>query len=210
MLQLATNQRPYIELSAAWSTYLASRPSKLRYNLRARQRQLAALGELRFEHYASPERVAANLPRAVALHARRWQGQHTSTTFSSSQLAQRFYLDACQRLATLGWLDLAALELDDRLVAFALTFKREATLFYYLPAFDPDYARYAPSATLLAHLIETACGRGAWRARLHARRRAVQGAVGQWQPEYEPAGDWRADGGRTVGAGGIPRLSRRA
>jgi CelD/BcsL family acetyltransferase involved in cellulose biosynthesis len=63
-------------------------------------------------------------------------------------------------LAARGWLDLAALELDGRLLAFALTFKRGGTLFYYLPAFDPDYARYAPSAMLLAHLIETACGEG--------------------------------------------------
>jgi CelD/BcsL family acetyltransferase involved in cellulose biosynthesis len=160
VLQIGTNQRPYVELPASWSTYLASRPSKLRYNLRARQRQLAALGQLRLVHYTSPEQVAANLPRAVALHARRWQSQHISTTFSSSPLAQRFYLDACQRLADRGWLDLAALELDDRLVAFALTFKREGRLFYYLPAFDPDYARYAPSTMLLAHLIETACAEG--------------------------------------------------
>ena len=50
--------------------------------------------------------------------------------------------------------------MDGRLLAFALTFKREGTLSYYVPAFDPDYARYAPSATLLAHLIETACGEG--------------------------------------------------
>lgn len=157
---LETYRRPYLALAGSWEQYLASRPPKLRYNLRARRRQLATRGELRFRHYSQPEEVARLLPRAVEIHARRWRDQHTSTLFSRSEAAQRFYAEAAGRLAGRGWLNLAALELDGRLLAFALCLLQQDKLYYYLPAFDPEFARFAPSTTLLAHLIEWAYARG--------------------------------------------------
>src|SRR5205823_6441631 len=89
-----------------------------------------------------------------------WRGQRTSTTFSSSESARRFYAEAARRMASRGWLDLSTLELDDRPLAFCLGFVYDRTYYYYLPAFDPDFARYGPSAALLAHLIERAYGLG--------------------------------------------------
>ena len=59
-------------------------------------------------------------------------------------------------MAGRGWLDLSTLELDGRPVAFCLGFVHDRAYYYYLPAFDPDFARYGPSAALLAHLIERA------------------------------------------------------
>jgi CelD/BcsL family acetyltransferase involved in cellulose biosynthesis len=128
--------------------------------LRVRRRQLGAQGALCFRHYSAPEQLERQLPGAVALHARRWRDQHTSTLFSRSEAAQRFYAEATGRLAARGWLELATLELDGRLLAFALCFLHQNKLYYYLPAFEPDYARFAPSTLLLAHLIESAFERG--------------------------------------------------
>jgi CelD/BcsL family acetyltransferase involved in cellulose biosynthesis len=159
-VRVNTHRRPYLALEGSWEQYLASRPSKLRYNLRARQRQLASKGELRIRHYQRPTDLRPQLTRAAELHARRWAGQRTSTTFSSSPVAQRFYLEAAERLAKSGLLDLGTLELDDAMVAFCLGFVYGEKLYYYLPGFDPDYARYAPSTLLLAHLIESAYGQG--------------------------------------------------
>lgn len=160
MLRIETYGCPFITLEGDWESYLASRPSKLRYNLRARQRRLAALGELCYSHYTAPSDIAAQLGRAVEVHARRWRGQHTSTRFSSSSATQTFYLAAARRMAERGWLDLCTLELDGRLLAFCLGFVRDTKYYYYLPAFDPEYARFAPSTALLAHLIEMAYSRG--------------------------------------------------
>jgi CelD/BcsL family acetyltransferase involved in cellulose biosynthesis len=156
LARFETHRRPYLTLDGTWEQYLASRPQKLRYNLRARRRQLGAQGALRFRHHNQPDQVQQQLPRAVELHALRWSDQHTSTRFSRSAAAQRFYAEAARRLAERGWLDLATLELDDRLLAFALCFLHQDKLYYYLPAFDPGYARFAPSTILLAHLIEWA------------------------------------------------------
>ena len=157
---LETHRRPYLALAGNWEQFLASRPQKLRYNLRSRRRQLETRGELRFRHYSQPEEVARQLPLAVEVHARRWRDQHTSTLFSRSEAAQRFYADAAGGMAARGWLNLAALELDGRLLAFALCFVQQNKLYYYLPAFDPEFARFAPSTSLLAHLIEWAYARG--------------------------------------------------
>lgn len=158
--RIATHGRPYLRLSGSWASYLGSRPGKLRYNLRARRRHLEALGHLRFERYRSPDAVQEQLPRAVEVHARRWRGQHTSTTFSSSPRAQAFYTAAAGGMAARGWLELHSLELEGRMIAFALCFSYGDKLFYYLPAFDPAFARFAPSTLLLAHLIESAFARG--------------------------------------------------
>ncbi len=96
----------------------------------------------------------------MELHARRWSGQHTSTIFSSCPAARAFYAEAVMRLAERGWAELATLELDGRLLAFSLCFLHDRTLYYYLPAFDPEYARYGPSTALLTYLIEAAFERG--------------------------------------------------
>jgi CelD/BcsL family acetyltransferase involved in cellulose biosynthesis len=157
---VSTHRRPYLSLDGSWERFLASRPQKLRYNLRARRRHLAQQGDLRVHHSMTPQDIARRLPDAVALHARRWAGQRTSTTFSSSATAQRFYARALGTLSALGQVDLAALELDGRLLAFALCFVRGEKLYYYLPGFDPDFARFAPSSLLLADLINWAFARG--------------------------------------------------
>jgi CelD/BcsL family acetyltransferase involved in cellulose biosynthesis len=157
---MTTFHRPFIALNGAWAGYEASRPRKVRANLRARRRHLAAQGQLRYRHYASPIEVAEQLERAVEVHARRWRGQHTSTTFSSSKSGRRFYAAAAQGMAARGWLDFSTLELGGRLLAFCLGFIRHGKFYYYLPAFDPSFARYAPGTALVAHLIESAYARG--------------------------------------------------
>jgi CelD/BcsL family acetyltransferase involved in cellulose biosynthesis len=153
-------QRPFVALEGSWQSYLAGRSPKLRYNLRSRRRHLAALGDARFCHYSTPAEVDERLRAAVQVHARRWHGQRTSTKFSSSNSAFRFYVEAARRMARRGVLDLSTLEFDGRLVAFCLGFVQDRTYYYYLPAFDPEFARYGPSAALLGHLIERAYGLG--------------------------------------------------
>lgn len=160
LLSRETHPRPYVRLEGSWEQYLASRPQKLRYNLRSRRRRLAELGDVGFRHSTTPDEVAGLLDGAVGIHAHRWAGQHTSTTFSRSATARRFYAEACTRMAGRGWVDLSMLELNGRAVAFCLAFVYGEKLYYYLPAFEPAYAAYGPSVDLLAHLIETAYARG--------------------------------------------------
>jgi CelD/BcsL family acetyltransferase involved in cellulose biosynthesis len=155
-----THRRPFITLNGSWEMYLTSRSRKLRYNLRSRRRQLASQGALGFQHYTTPEQIRCQLGRAIEIHARRWSGQRTSTTFSSSASARAFYFEAIERLAAIGVVDLSTVELDSDLLAFCVGFVHAGKLYYYMPGFDPEYARYAPSTILLAHLIEMAYAQG--------------------------------------------------
>ena len=152
--------RPAIALDGSFDTFLKSRPGRFRYNLRSRLKRLGQLGEVRFRTVDRPADLPAALDVLADLHARRWAGQHTATIFSSSERGRRFYADACRRYAERGLLDLTLLEAGDRVVAGSLSFVDRDTWYYYLPAWDPDLAAFAPSSLLLAHLVEAAYARG--------------------------------------------------
>jgi CelD/BcsL family acetyltransferase involved in cellulose biosynthesis len=152
--------RPSIALRETWDDYVKSRPGKLRYNLRSRLRRLGLCGEVRFRTANTADEARMALGELVRLHARRWAGQRTSTIFSSSLRARAFYAEAVRRYAAKGLLDLTLLEVGGRAVAGSLGFVERGTFYYYLPAWEPELARYAPSSLLLAHLIERAFAAG--------------------------------------------------
>jgi CelD/BcsL family acetyltransferase involved in cellulose biosynthesis len=152
--------RPEISLDGTWDEYLDARPGRFRYNLRSRLRRLQERGVATFRTVTRPSEVRWAMVALTELHARRWRGQHTATIFSSSSAARRFYAEAAQRYAERGMLDLTLLELDGRPVAGSLGFVDDDTYYYYLPAWEPELAPFAPSSLLLAHLVERAYQRG--------------------------------------------------
>ncbi|MCC6173794.1 MAG: GNAT family N-acetyltransferase [Chloroflexi bacterium] len=157
---LPGHARPAIALDGTYENFLKTRPGRFRYNLRSRLRRLGERGEVRFRTVERPEDVRAALATLVALHAKRWDGQYTSTLFSSSERGRRFYVDALPRYAARGLLDLTLLECGGVAVAGSIGFVDRDTYSYYLPAWDPELAALAPSSLLLAHLVERAYARG--------------------------------------------------
>jgi CelD/BcsL family acetyltransferase involved in cellulose biosynthesis len=152
--------RPGIALDGTWEEYLKMRPGRFRYNLRSRLRRLDERGTVSFRTVGDPAEVPAALAVLADLHAKRWAGQHTGTIFSSSSAARRFYAEACSAYAARGLLDLTLLEVDGKAVGGSLGFVDGDTYYYYLPAWEPELALLAPSALLLAHLVEQAYSRG--------------------------------------------------
>lgn len=172
--RVRTYARPFIQLAhsqahplddgaspaGGWDAYLASRPGKFRYNLRSRQKRLAQLGRLTFSDSAGADELSSRLERMVELHAGRWAGRRTGTVFSAARRGRAFYGEACAAMAPAGLLSVASLDLDGRMIAGSLVLRDRDTLYYYLPAFDPALAKYAPSTILLAHLVEQAFAEG--------------------------------------------------
>ena len=154
------HSRPAVCLDETWDAFLNSRPGRFRYNLRSRLRRLQERGAVRFRSVTRPSEVRWAMVALTELHARRWRGQHTSTIFSSSSAARRFYAEAAQRYAERGMLDLTLLEVDGRPVAGSLGFVDGDTYYYYLPAWEPELAPLAPSSLLLSYLIERGYERG--------------------------------------------------
>jgi CelD/BcsL family acetyltransferase involved in cellulose biosynthesis len=153
-------RRPAISLDGSWDAYLHGRPAKFRYNLRSRLRRLSTLGEVAFRTVTDPDGVTRALPDLTHIHARRWAGQRTSTIFSSTPAGRAFYAEASRRYARRGLLECSLLELDGRPIAGCLSFVERDTFYYYVPAWEPEFAAYAPSTMLLAHLVERAFARG--------------------------------------------------
>jgi CelD/BcsL family acetyltransferase involved in cellulose biosynthesis len=153
---------PFVSMPDGFESYYSSCGSQARYNVRSRQRRLSEHGQVHFEH-ASTDEAPRMLEEAMALHARRWQGQHTSTVFSSSSAGRSFYRGSIPSAIREGVADLAVLELDGRMIASAIGFHHDQEFAYYMPAWDPVYQRYAPSTLLLVHLMQYASDRGATR-----------------------------------------------
>ena len=152
--------RPGIALDGSWDEYLNSRPGRFRYNLRSRLRRLGERGSVTFRTVSDPAEVPSALSVLADLHAKRWQGQHTATIFSSSSAARRFYGEACSEYAARGLLDLTLLEVAGKAVGGSLGFVDRETYYYYLPAWEPELAPLSPSSLLLAQLVEQAYARG--------------------------------------------------
>lgn len=151
---------PSIALEGTWGDFSKSRPSKFRYNLRSRLRRLGELGDVRFRTATDAEDARGCLGELTHLHARRWQGQRTSTIFSSSARGRAFYAEVVGSYASRGLLDLTVLEVGGRLAAGSLGFVDRDTFYYYLPAWEPELSAYAPGSLLLAHLVQRAFEQG--------------------------------------------------
>jgi CelD/BcsL family acetyltransferase involved in cellulose biosynthesis len=153
---------PFVSMPDGFDTYYRSRGSQTRYNVRSRERRLGEHGHVHYEH-ASADEAPRLLEDAMTLHARRWQGQHTSTVFSSSSAGRSFYRGSIPPAVRQGFADLALLKLDERVIASAIGFQHAHEFSYYMPAWDPVYQRYAPSTLLIVHLMQYASARGATR-----------------------------------------------
>ena len=152
--------RPGIALVGSWEQYLKSRPGRFRYNLRSRLRRLAQLGDVEFRTLTRTEEVGSGLEELTRLHARRWAGQRTSTIFSSSARGRAFYAEACRRYASRALMDLTLMQVGGRTAAACLGLVNRQTYYYYMPAWEPTLAPYAPATLLVAHLIERAFSQG--------------------------------------------------
>ncbi len=113
------------------------------------------LGRVEYVH-ADAADAGCLVDEAIELHRRRWRGQYTSTIFSSSAQGRSFYRLVLPEMVGEGIADLAALRIDGRTAAASVGFIHSRQYLYYLPAWDPELAVYAPSTLLLVHLLEQA------------------------------------------------------
>jgi CelD/BcsL family acetyltransferase involved in cellulose biosynthesis len=153
---------PLVSMPNGFDAYYRSRGSQARYNIRSRERRLRQHGTVRYEHPSADE-APRLVEEAIALHARRWHGQRTSTVFSSSALGRAFYRASIPAAIRNSYGDFAVLTLNDRVIASAVGLRHSNEYGYYLPAWHPGYPTYAPSTLLLVHLMEYASEKGATR-----------------------------------------------
>lgn len=152
-------EAPAARWPEGWDAYWAGRKSKLKANLRRRRRNLESLGEVTVVYCESQEELDSLWPEAQRLHRARWHGRYTQSLFTRP-VGEGFYKALAREFLRRGWLDMAFLSLDGRPIAFHFGFRYKRRYYYYIPAFDPRYAPYAPSTQLLVRLMRRACQEG--------------------------------------------------
>lgn len=156
-----------IDLSGTWDSYLASRGSKWRNNLKRWRKRLNKAGNVRYERYRS----SANCqdPRwdlfddclTVAKHS--WQADSTDGTTLSHAPIREFIRDSHQAAADIGCLDMNLMYLDEQPVAFAYNYQYQGHVFGLRIGHDPAVRSLAVGNVLYAHALEDSFARGDWR-----------------------------------------------
>ena len=151
---------PYLAISGSWPEYYEGvRSNSARKNIRRSLRKLEECGTVAFRHYTHAKEVEKTLGDTFRLHDARWFDRFTTTPYSRS-VGRAFFREIAEAYANRGLLDLATLELDDRAIAFSFSFRYPGRYYYYIPAFDPQFASYSPGTLLMIHLMEMAFDKG--------------------------------------------------
>ncbi|MBQ3238903.1 MAG: GNAT family N-acetyltransferase [Bacteroidaceae bacterium] len=126
--------------------------TKLRGDIRRQLRRLKEKGCLRYVEYASTEELPDTLfENFMEAHSRRWPNAYKPPHFHEKLVASRS-LD--------GPIHFSAMLLDGIAIAWHLGFEFQNTYYYYMPAGNPDYAKYSPVKIHLYHLMVRAINRG--------------------------------------------------
>jgi CelD/BcsL family acetyltransferase involved in cellulose biosynthesis len=90
-----------------------------------------------------------------SLHAKRWRLRGLPGVFETAE-KQAFYRQAFGALLRDCALDLFTLFLGDVPIASLAALRKNEVLYYYIGAFDPDYAKFSPGNLIIAQVIEFA------------------------------------------------------
>lgn len=130
--------------------YFAERKSSTFKNARYLQRRLGQEGEVRFT--LSENADLQTLTRQLCeWNRQRFGAQHL---FADFERWAAFISDLVQSLQPLGGAQLSTLRFNDQVIASAVCFLHKRRRYFNLYAFDPAFARFAPSKILLSHLVE--------------------------------------------------------
>jgi CelD/BcsL family acetyltransferase involved in cellulose biosynthesis len=152
---------PFIQLEGhSWDSYLATRGSAHRANVRRRLRGLDKDFRVSFEPVSDYTRRRQALAQLIWFHEQRFAGKGGSSAFGTSDLC-RFHDDATRRLLDCGWLRLFELQLDDRCAAVMYGFYYGRRFYFYQHGFDAAFGKFGVGLALMAMTIRAALAEGA-------------------------------------------------
>ncbi|MBV9873102.1 MAG: GNAT family N-acetyltransferase [Verrucomicrobia bacterium] len=130
-------------------------PSALRSNLESVFRQAEKSGRpLDFE-IANDDSFEEAITLLYHLHTKRWQRRGSAGIFATKQ-QRDFYRQAFKSLHAAAAIKIFVLRLGGNPVAALVAFIHKRILYYYIGAFDPDYAKFSPGNLIILRAIEFA------------------------------------------------------
>jgi CelD/BcsL family acetyltransferase involved in cellulose biosynthesis len=146
-----------------WESYLSSRSSNFRSQIRRKERKLLAEHDPRFRLSSDPDRLREDLETLIRLHHARW-GEERSAALRSR--AANFHFEFARAALERGWLRLWVAEIQGRPVAAWYGFRFAGAESYYQSGRDPRWDRQSVGLVLMAHTIREAMSDGVAEYRL--------------------------------------------
>jgi CelD/BcsL family acetyltransferase involved in cellulose biosynthesis len=147
---------PILRLPASFDAYLAALPSKLRHEMRRKQRRLAALPGGYSVSLADDSNLAERMDRFIELHKSspgpKGKFMRAGMEIFFRRLGESFHAPHVFHLASL--------EVDGTLAAGIIGFVFRDTFFLYNSAFDREFAQLSPGMVLIADAIRGAIEEG--------------------------------------------------
>ena len=147
---------PRMDLPPDFDAYLDSLAAKDRHEIRRKKRRAEKEGALDFERMSEPSRVMAAMPFFLDLF--RASGGMKRSFLTPHR--ESFFLSLAEEFSGRGWLDLYALSLNNRAMAYLFCFNYNRTLYLYNAAYDNRCAQVSPGIVAIAMCIEDAIRRG--------------------------------------------------
>jgi len=148
-----------IHLPASWPAYLQQLSSEDRNNLARYRKRLEKRYASRFYKVTTQPEVDRCLPAMFELHQQRWQRRGESGTFADPARRQ-LYADISRIFLERGWLELWALDLNERPVAVQFAFRYRDQVFQLQEGFDEAYHSDRVGTLLRAHVLERLIAQG--------------------------------------------------
>ena len=146
---------PYIPLPATWDEYFYSLRRKRRGNLRRALQSLQREHAVEFKKHTYAGDLREQMQGFFELQQKRWERRNLGGVLSSGT-RREFYLELANVMAQKKWLDLSSLTVDGRIASAVYGFKYNQRFYYYITAFDPDYAQYSLGNLHIMYLLEDA------------------------------------------------------
>lgn len=128
-------------------------------NYRKHTNWFSRQGDLRMETHSDPAKCEALVELLSALHIREWAAKGQTSQFARPE-EKTFYRHLVAELAPLGAIRIDVLTLNSAPVAMHFGFNWNQRIYYYKPAFDPQYASHSPGKLLLAYVLSRAAADG--------------------------------------------------
>lgn len=133
------DKSPKVDLSKydSYETFLGTLKSKVRGDVKRKQRRMEELGDFKYRVY-QPEEVnqALNtLPAMLHHHSLKWPNAYKAPGYHANLIKQ---------LLPKGLMHLSEISLDGKPICWNLSFVYKKTYYFYMPTYVSDYHRYSP------------------------------------------------------------------
>jgi len=150
---------PYVDLPAQGGDIMASRPKRLRQEIRTTINHLNRMGQWHYEAHSGGTEAQEVLEALRAFHLSRQEGKHGTSIFQNARHAA-FLGSIIGRMEPEVQTHLSALRLDGRIVSAAYSLIAGDTLYYWVPSFDHLLPSVSLGKLQIAEVMRDCAGRG--------------------------------------------------